>query len=1036
MPAWSSDHSGDQDSQNPVMSSQLLQISRTHNQSQLPPSSPNFYFEPQKMWGFRDTNASWKLIGNSSDCILRFPSSPGSRHPKESGLSLQKCLSILHPLERWRLDLALPATHGRRYPGSNPALVPMPVGLKPAFPAGKWLVVNRAGWGRCPGMEDFNGSEDFLLLRNLFGNGSYAAVLDEKFRVQAVSEIEVRGDLDWKYAISDVRLWVSPEDDVIMTFLPYFLGEISNPLIAKLHVGSNVGGTGFRAWISRHEIRRPQHCQHPEPMKNLGFLHLANSLTNSLKNSSSSSSSSFPSTSSFTTFIMDRIYPTSVSEMNLTLLDSLEESEIMIHHSHKFKYLKHNESFAVICAEPQMPKSSKSSNLSSPWRSVTGQWPHLFLHNGPSPVWIDELQLFLGIGHLARGKRKSHQMGFLPDHYTHQFFALKAQNAQTSSETSSPFAFRLVAASPEFCFSSAQLPQDSWKMRGTSFLIGFVLVAHAELHCQSDQSVECAKEKESRSKVLLQTRVNGRSQTFKVTENEPLKPVKLFSAEFAESADGDPQVGQWNVGDGDIEDEQVVEDLWPAEVKAATLVLFPLTLSFVSMALSYLWFNLVSLKTEDGDGQPVAKQSPLPAATLKRLAKDSSYFLQRKFGMPKLSVEHVPPDSIEPEKKQVAMVQTQEKPMAPCLCMKLHPGEKYSGGEIVVEALRLSGVERLFGIPGVQNLALYNAISHPSPSHPQPGRTVGTVAMHLIGNEEAAAYMAWGVWHKEKRLGCACLIGGPGVTHALAGVACAFRDATPLLVLTAGVRAGKERFQLHDVDNLAVLKPVCKALFRPASVEEIGQAIYQACRCSLEGRPGPVGVEIACDLYNKHGSFEWDSTNPMLQGPVQEPWEPLPTQPAPALAVHASDPMVSFIKNLILQAHHQKLNCILVAEPGYCAEIAAVAWESDKSWQLLCPGCGSRPSGFAAENPGVAVPSAIGVARGEAGQRHQDPNAKDAGGRPGLVIAFFEASALVPQGLELSHAQGLPLLLVVINNQTMDTLLMAQSILFAAKDQG
>lgn len=317
-------------------------------------------------------------------------------------------------------------------------------------------VVNRAGWGRCPGMEDFNGSEDFLLLRNLFGNGSYAAVLDEKFTVQAVSEIEVQGDLDWKYAISDVRLWVSPEDDVIMTFLPYFLGEISNPLIAKLHVGT-LGG-GFRAWISRHEIRRPQHCQHPEPMKNLGFLHLANSLT-----------SLGPSSPSFTTFIMDRIYPTSVSEMNLTLLDSLEESKILVHHSHKFKYLKHNESFAVICAEPQMPKSS---NLSSPWSSVTGQWPHLFLHNGPSPVWIEELQLFLGIGHLARGKRKSHQMGFLPDHYTHQFFALKAQ---TQTLETSPFVFRLVAASPEFCFSSAQVPEDSWCIELFHLLHAFCL---------------------------------------------------------------------------------------------------------------------------------------------------------------------------------------------------------------------------------------------------------------------------------------------------------------------------------------------------------------------------------------------------------------------------------------------------------------------------------------------------------------------------------------------------------------------------------
>ena len=59
---------------------------------------------------------------------------------QESELSLHACLSIAQPLERWRLDLALPASHGKRYPGSNPALVRMPAHLSAAFPAGKWLV--------------------------------------------------------------------------------------------------------------------------------------------------------------------------------------------------------------------------------------------------------------------------------------------------------------------------------------------------------------------------------------------------------------------------------------------------------------------------------------------------------------------------------------------------------------------------------------------------------------------------------------------------------------------------------------------------------------------------------------------------------------------------------------------------------------------------------------------------------------------------------------------------------------------------------
>ena len=453
--------------------------------------------------------------------------------------------------------------------------------------------------------------------------------------------------------------------------------------------------------------------------------------------------------------------------------------------------------------------------------------------------------------------------------------------------------------------------------------------------------------------------------------------------------------------------------LWEAEMKSLTLLLFPLGLSIVSTALSYVWFSL--LKTEN-DGE-TAEEPAQSATNIKALTKDSS-LLPRQMAKAKPfdqereseTAKSAKPMSIKPIETIEPIEPTSKSLAKPdgCPMLRLEPGSQYSGGEIVVEALRLVGVERLFGIPGVQNLALYRAICRPQ------GREV---AMHLIGNEEAAAYMAWGVWHNQKRLGCACLIGGPGVTHALAGVACAFRDGTPMLVLTSGVRAGNERFQLHDVDNLAVLKPICKALFRPASVQEIATAIAEAAKCCLEGRPGPVGIEISCDMYNKCGPFEWDHA--LAFQSVQEP--SLITRPVPAVqARHASDPVLAFIKFLVSQAK----NCTLVAEPGYCAEIAAMAWESDdRSWQLLCPGCGSRPSTFAAESPGVAVPSAIGVARGEA-------TSGEGGKYPGVVITFCEASALVPQGLELSHAQGLPLLLVVLQDQTVDAVVMAESISF------
>ncbi|CAE8625301.1 unnamed protein product [Polarella glacialis] len=335
---------------------------------------------------------------------------------------------------------------------------------------------------------------------------------------------------------------------------------------------------------------------------------------------------------------------------------------------------------------------------------------------------------------------------------------------------------------------------------------------------------------------------------------------------------------------------------------------------------------------------------------------------------------------------------------------RLKPGSEHTGAEVVVEALRLAGVRRLFGIPGVQNLALYGAMC----TQPSSGRaSEDEVAMHLIGNEEAAAFLAWGAWHGEGRLACVCIIGGPGVTHALSGIACAHRDHTPMLVLTAGVRSGKERFQLHDVDNLAVLRPVCKALFRPTTVAEIGPMMAQACRSAMEGRPGPVGVEIACDLYNRQGPFEWPELG-LPAGPgVTAELEALvaPTlRPGVKSRLLSAEPLVGLIRALTNQAARAGLTCTVVAEPGRCAIAAAAAHEPGAAWKLLCPG--SCPSGAAAEGPGIAVPSAIGVARALAGQ---------AGSQfMGIAVSVQEENALLPQGLELSHAGGLPLIVLTV----------------------
>ena len=161
----------------------------------------------------------------------------------------------------------------------------------------------------------------------------------------------------------------------------------------------------------------------------------------------------------------------------------------------------------------------------------------------------------------------------------------------------------------------------------------------------------------------------------------------------------------------------------------------------------------------------------------------------------------------------------------------------YSGAELVVRALEDEGIRFAFGIPGTHNIELYDELAKSA--------KVRTV---LITDEQSAGFMADAVWRSNRELACANVVPGAGLTHALSGIAEAYLDGMPLLVLGCGIRrdSGKA-YQLHDVDQLAIAAPVCKATFRPANGALIYQTIRTACTIARAGTPGPVMVEIPVD---------------------------------------------------------------------------------------------------------------------------------------------------------------------------------------------
>lgn len=157
----------------------------------------------------------------------------------------------------------------------------------------------------------------------------------------------------------------------------------------------------------------------------------------------------------------------------------------------------------------------------------------------------------------------------------------------------------------------------------------------------------------------------------------------------------------------------------------------------------------------------------------------------------------------------------------------------------MARALEDEGIELAFGIPGTHNIELYDALA--------ASKRVRTI---LVTDEQSASFMADGAWRASGRMACVNVVPGAGLTHAMSGIAEAFLDTVPMLVLGCGIRRDTGRaFQLHDVDQAAMVTPVTKAQFRPATARELYATIRKACEIARSGAPGPVFVEVPAELY-------------------------------------------------------------------------------------------------------------------------------------------------------------------------------------------
>jgi acetolactate synthase-1/2/3 large subunit len=207
---------------------------------------------------------------------------------------------------------------------------------------------------------------------------------------------------------------------------------------------------------------------------------------------------------------------------------------------------------------------------------------------------------------------------------------------------------------------------------------------------------------------------------------------------------------------------------------------------------------------------------------------------------------------------------------------------RHAGASIVAAALESAGITHAFGIPGTHNMELYDALERSG------------VTPVLITDEQSAGFLADGMARSGGPLACANVVPGAGVTHSLSGIGEAFMDGVPLLLLTCGVRTDSAfKYQLHDVDQLAVARPLVKGTWKPERGEDIAPAILEAVRLARSGCPGPVAVEIPANLYLLQQTYDPERVRGLL-GPAPAPPAPDPgaVQAVAALLAASARPLL------------------------------------------------------------------------------------------------------------------------------------------------
>ncbi len=202
---------------------------------------------------------------------------------------------------------------------------------------------------------------------------------------------------------------------------------------------------------------------------------------------------------------------------------------------------------------------------------------------------------------------------------------------------------------------------------------------------------------------------------------------------------------------------------------------------------------------------------------------------------------------------------------------------KKTGAWLARHALEQVGVKYTFGIPGVHNTELYDELNNSE-----------TIEPVLVTHEGGGSFMADAISRTTNSIGCMVVVPAAGLTHAASGIGEASLDGIPMLVITGGIHTEGHAYQLHDMDQHALMKPITKATFQITHHEEIIPIIYRAYDIATQGEPGPVFIDLPVNV--QMAKLEVSGVPNYVKQPLQQPLEIEKIQQAAQLLCNAKNP--------------------------------------------------------------------------------------------------------------------------------------------------